>query len=115
MKERPAAILLADILNCIDKISAYTEGLDEAAFLQSDIVQDAVERNIGVIGEAVTKLQKKAPELIASTPNIPWHFARGMRHVIVHDYGTVNYSRVWQTIREDLPKFRAQIAALPKT
>jgi len=113
MSDRPAS-LLADILKCIDKIDAYTQGLDEAAFLQSNLVQDAVARNIGIIGEAVARLQKLAPDIIAATPEIPWHLARGMRHVIVHDYGSVNYSRVWQTIKDDLPTFRAQIASLQR-
>jgi len=94
MSERPVSVLLGDILRCIDKIDAYTQGLDEVAFLESDLIQDAVTRNIGVIGEAVTKLQKLAPEVISNTPEIPWHLARGMRHVIVHDYGSVNYGRV---------------------
>jgi len=45
-------IYLNDILECITRINEYTKGLDERKFLEKPIIQDAVIRNLEIIGEA---------------------------------------------------------------
>lgn len=112
MTRQRAASLVEDMIACIAKINLYTAGMTEAAFLESNLIQDAVARNLEIIGEAVAKLQAVAPEMVRDTKHIPWHLARGMRNVIAHDYAGVNYQRVWKTIESELPQFKAQLEAL---
>lgn len=65
---------LEHIQEAIGKISRYVPNKDEAEFMASEIVQDAVIRNLEIIGEAVTKL---SPELKAGHADIPWSASPG--------------------------------------
>lgn len=112
MKQMRAAALIEDMIASIGKIDAYTSGMTEPDFLESNLVQDAVARNLEIIGEAAAKLQVVAPDTVRDTTHIPWHLARGMRNIIAHDYAGVNYQRVWKTIKSDLPQFKTQLEAL---
>ena len=71
--------------------------------------QDAVIRNLEVIGEAANKLSL---ELRSSQPNIPCVDIIGMRNRLVHGYLTVDLNIVWSTVHEVLPGFKAKIAML---
>jgi len=52
------------IVEAIDRIFEYTEDLDEAGFLANRLVQDAVIRNIGMIGEAAQNIERTAPDFV---------------------------------------------------
>ena len=56
---------LGHILKAIERISRYTADMDEVAFLNSELVQDAVIRNIEIVGEASNNIQRVAPEFAA--------------------------------------------------
>jgi len=56
MSERPLKIILQDIVEAIDKIAGYTHGMNEEQFLANQLVQDAVIRNLEIIGEAANRL-----------------------------------------------------------
>ncbi|TRZ66909.1 MAG: DUF86 domain-containing protein [Rhodocyclaceae bacterium] len=93
---------IADICAAIEKINRYTFGMDLQAFQASELVQDAVLKNIGVIGEAVTKL---SDGLKKAHPRIQWRDIAGMRNRVVHDYNRVSLMLVWNTIQDVLPEF----------
>ena len=57
MKKDPI-IYIAHISECISRIKIYTEGLDEAGFLQNNLIQDAVIRNFEIIGEATKNINE---------------------------------------------------------
>lgn len=63
---------LSHILCAIERIDRYTTGMDEAGFLNSELVQDAVIRNIEIIGEAANNIQQVAPAFAARHSDIPW-------------------------------------------
>src|SRR3989304_2502329 len=69
-------------------------------FLAEPIVQDAVIRNLEVIGEAVKSL---SPELRAHRPEVPWTQIAGMRDVLIHQYFGVNLETVWNVVERRLP------------
>jgi len=99
---------VADYLEHI--IQASSRAVDYAGdadnfedFMRDTRTQDAVVRNIEIIGEAVTQLQKADPDFTAAHPNIPWEVMRGMRNIVVHEYFGVDPSVVWKTVRNDLP------------
>jgi uncharacterized protein with HEPN domain len=104
---------LAHIAEAIERATNYVRQLpDRAAFEQNPLVQDAVVRNIEVIGEAVNHINRVAPEFIAQHPELPWQDMRDMRNVVIHAYFAVDLQIVWRTVQEDLPKLKQQIDQL---
>lgn len=100
---------LGHVLLAIERIGRYTQDLDGAAFLRNELVQDAVIRNIEIIGEASKNLQSVAPEFVALHPDIPWQVMYTMRNRVSHAYHQVDLEIVWKTIQNDLPKLHAQV------
>ena len=109
MSERSAEVLVEDILEGIDKIQAYTKGLDAKSFCENSLVVDAVLRNFEVIGEAASKLPDT---VVASHPEIEWHKMIGMRNRLIHGYFGVSLKLVWQTIQGDMPELKKKLASL---
>ena len=103
---------LRHILEAIDNIQAYTAGTDLAAFMADRKTQDAVIRNLEVIGEACNNVAKNHPTFASLHSSVPWGFAYEMRNALAHGYFTVDLAIVWQTIQNDLPGLRTQIASL---
>ncbi len=103
---------LGHVLKAIERIDRYTQAMDEVGFLNSDLVQDAVIRNIEIIGEAANNIQRVDPEFAAHYSNIPWQVMYTMRNRVSHGYDKVDLEIVWRTIQGDLPALRAQIMAL---
>lgn len=104
---------LEHILDAIQRIERYVEPIrDEREFISAFIVQDAVIRNLEVIGEAANNVREADADYVAQHPSIPWDLIYGMRNRIFHGYFDINLDVVWQTIKDDLPKLRAQIRAL---
>jgi uncharacterized protein with HEPN domain len=100
---------LAHIVEAIQRIHQYTEDIDELGFLNSALVQDAVIRNIEIIGEASHNILKKYPNFTQSHPEIPFLFAYEMRNAVAHGYFKVDLEIVWKTIKSELPVFERQI------
>jgi uncharacterized protein with HEPN domain len=82
------------------------------AFQQRQLEQDAVIRNIEIIGEAASQIQKHAPEFVMAHPEIPWLDMRDMRNRMIHAYFDVNIIVVWNTVKDDLPRLKKQIEGL---
>lgn len=83
---RDESLYLTDMLECIHKIESYTvDGRD--AFLNTPMMQDAVIRNLEIIGEATKQL---SPELRQASPDVRWQQIAGLRDVLIHGYMKVN-------------------------
>lgn len=109
---------LGHILLAIGRIDRYTAGMDEVGFLNSELVQDAVIRNIEIIGEASNNIQRAAPVFAAEHDHIPWQVMYTMRNRVSHAYDKVDLEIVWRTVVDALPDLRAQVqsalALLPR-
>lgn len=103
---------LEHILTAMERIERYTIGLDQAAFLGSELVQDAVIRNIEIIGEAANSIQRFAPAFAAEHDDIPWLVMYTMRNRLVHGYDKVDLEIVWRTVRRDLPSLYVKVSRL---
>ena len=103
---------LGHILRAIERIERYTADMDEAGFLNSELVQDAVIRNIEIVGEASNSIQRVAPEFAAEHGDIPWLVMYTMRNRVSHGYDKVDLEIVWRTIQCDLPTLYRQVLAL---
>jgi uncharacterized protein with HEPN domain len=107
--ERSDLDLLADIEEAARRIGTYTAGMTYDGFLGNLETQDAVIRNLEIIGEATKNL---SAELRAAQPDIPWKGMAGLRDRLIHDYFGVNLDIVWQIAAVDLPELTAQIGAM---
>ena len=104
---------LEHIAQGIARATGYLEPVSSMeAFEKNPQAQDAVIRNIEIIGEAVTKIQKQAPEFVKAHPEVPWSDIRGMRNKVIHGYFDVELPVVWTTVKDDLPKLKQQINGL---
>ena len=106
---------LGHILKAIGRIERYTEDMSEAMFLSSEMAQDAVLRNIEIIGEASNNIRRVDSAFTARHGDIPWQVMYRMRNRVSHGYNAVNLEIVWKTLQDDLPLLRAQITALSAT
>lgn len=103
---------LGHMLKAIERIDRYTADMDEVAFLNSELVQDAVIRNIEIVGEASNNIQRVAPAFAARHDNIPWLVMYTMRNRVSHGYDKVDIEIVWKTIQRDLPGLYQQLKTL---
>ncbi|MEO0115665.1 MAG: DUF86 domain-containing protein [candidate division WOR-3 bacterium] len=88
------------ILTAIARIEEYTRGMRCETFMANNLVQDAVIRQIEIIGEATKQLSKTIKE---KYPEIPWKDIAGMRDKLIHDYLGVDLNAVWKTVEKDIP------------
>jgi uncharacterized protein with HEPN domain len=75
------------------------------------MVQDAVMRNIEILGEATRNLMECRPDLQTTYPKIPWIDIYAMRNRVAHGYFFINLELVWAVAVENIPELRKQIAA----
>ena len=108
---------LGHILEAIERIQHYVDAMDEVGFLGSKLVQDAVIRNLEVIGEASRNIERAHPDFAAAHPELPLAPANDMRNALSHGYFKVDLGIVWTTIQGNLPDLYAQVqdalASLP--
>jgi len=97
---------LADIVELIDRIERATaEGQD--TFSASEVVQDAVIRNLEVIGEASKAISTRTRHQL---PEIPWREMARLRDLATHHYGLVLSEEVWVIVSRDLPRIRRAVS-----
>ena len=103
---------LSHIAEAIALIQTYTAGMDANSFLGDRKTQDAVIRNLEIIGEACHNVLKHDPAFAQLHPQVPWGFAYEMRNALAHGYFTVDLPIVWTTVTHDLPTLDVQVQAL---
>jgi len=102
-------IYIDHILNSISRILDYISGKDREEFEADLVTQDAVVRQLEIIGEATKRVSK---ELRSKHPDIPWSDMAGMRDVLIHNYIDVDLGVVWKTASENIPDLKALIIKL---
>ena len=100
MSRRSDVDLLQDMAEAARRAADYCEGLDYEGFVCDTKTQDAVVRNIEIIGEAVGNVSEESKR---QHPELPWKNMAGMRNRLIHDYFGVNLDVVWDVISNDLP------------
>jgi uncharacterized protein with HEPN domain len=109
MSERIDQDFLSDIQEAIRRIMTYTAGMTYQVFLRDTKTQDAVIRNLEVMGEAVKNLSK---DLRERYPDVPWKSMAGVRDRLIHHYFGVNLDIVWQIVEDELPKIVPQLEGI---
>ena len=107
-KSLRAAHYLGHILEAIERIERYTETVAFEGFAASDMAQDAVIRNLEIIGEACRNIERSDPGFAARHPDFPLRAAIEMRNVLAHGYFGVDLDIVWRTVQTNLPGLQRQ-------
>ena len=98
------------ILDSCRAISQYTTGLDFAAYESDRMVRDAVERRLGIIGEALSRAADLKPALVDRIPEL--RQVVGLRNRVIHGYDAVDDEIVWDIVQNKLPRLQARVAEL---
>jgi uncharacterized protein with HEPN domain len=93
-------VYLSHVLQAIESILKYTEGMTYEDFNSNSLVQDAVIRNFEIIGEATKRVSF---QLRNTYPNVPWSKMAGLRDKLIHDYIKVNLVLLWGVVVDVLP------------
>jgi len=102
-------ILLQHILESIEALREYLIGVDEAEYLSNMEKQDAAERRLQIIGEAIMQMPWEFKD---QYPEIPWEKVAGLRNRLVHEYFDIDHKLVWNILEKSVPEFKKQIQSL---
>jgi uncharacterized protein with HEPN domain len=97
------AVYLRYMLNAIEQLEFYTRGMSESEFNSRPMVQDAVARQIEIVGEAANKV---SVEFQGLHPKLPWMSTMSIRSKILSEDFKLDVATVWNTIQDDLPLFK---------
>jgi len=100
---------LDDMIGFARKVLAYTDDLDQAAFVASGLTYDATLRNLELIGEAATHIPE---EIRTSHPEIPWRMIVATRNRLIHGYLGIDNDTLWSIIRDEVPELPTLLEAL---
>ena len=97
---------LLHILEAIDNLVEFTDGVSFEEYKSSKILRFAVIKNLEIIGEAAYLLTKK---FTSEHPEIEWETIVCMRHVLVHGYYQIKDEIIWSTIHADLQPLKDKV------
>ncbi len=106
---RETRFFLSDILDAIEAIERFVEGIDYQDFVNDDKTSSAVVLKFQIIGEAA----KRVPDSVRDkAPNVPWKEMAGMRDRLIHAYFGIDYKLVWDAIEIAIPQIKPEIIRL---
>lgn len=102
-------IYIEHILNSIERIQSYISDKEQFEFNYDFILQDAVVRQLEIIGEATKRISQGFRN---THEEIPWQDMAGMRDILIHDYIDIDFDIVWKTAPESIPKLKVLLSDL---
>ena len=110
--QRELKTYIEDIVLAINKIEKYCKGMTKEDLINNELVQDAVLRNLEVIGEAVKKIPNDVRQ---SYSDIPWRKIAGLRDILIHEYFGINMNIVWDVIENKLQALKLAALEIQET
>jgi uncharacterized protein with HEPN domain len=101
---------LWDIADCCAAAGRFATGKAFSDYLADDMLRSAIERKLGIIGEAFVKLEEADPAQVENFPEL--RKIIGLRNRIVHGYDTLDEELVWDVVKNRLPVLQKQVEAL---
>lgn len=111
MSKRGDIESLYDIRESVTRIKAYIKKLDYQEFLTDKKTQDAVVRNLEIIGEAVKNI---SDDFKKKHKNVEWKKLAGLRDKIIHFYFGVNWDIIWDVVKNRMPELNDKIGNILK-
>ena len=97
---------LEDIIEYSKNVTMLIEGYSFEKLIADKRTYSSVMKNVEVVGEAAFMLTKAFKK---KHPATPWKFVQGMRHVLVHDYATIDDRELYNTAVNDIPVLKEQV------
>ncbi len=91
---------LADMLQFVQELQSFVNGVPVDAFVQNRVLCLATEKLFINLGEAASRMGLQATAMI---PNVPWRQIVGLRNVLAHGYEAVAHEVLYRTAQDDLP------------
>jgi uncharacterized protein with HEPN domain len=108
-RDRGDPAFLYDMLKAARDVLRFVHGKSRVEYDADDILQAAVERKVEIIGEAARNLSKGFRD---GNPQVPWQQITTTRHILAHDYDTVNHDTVWRIVTMHVPDLIGQLTPL---
>lgn len=102
-------VYLKHILDAITRIEEYTVRIEYEDFMENNLIQDGVIRQVEIIGEAAKRVSNRIREKYL---DIPWKDMAGMRDKLIHDYLGVDMDALWDTVEYDIPVLKSKLKDL---
>ncbi len=97
------------IREAIGNIESFLEGTRTCEdFVANKLLCHAVIYNLQCIGECAYKLSR---DFVVEHSEMDWEAIEGLRHVLVHDYYTVNMNKVWMIVEKDVPELKKYLSS----
>ncbi len=109
MSRRDLDLRIDDIIDALQTIASYIDGITYDQWTNDRKTIDAVIRNIEIIGEAANHIPE---DIQIRYADIPWAQMRSIRNLLIHEYFGVDIDIIWQTITDDLPDLLKKITAV---
>jgi uncharacterized protein with HEPN domain len=109
MFERDETVYVRHMLDAIHRIERYVRDADPSRFAKDEMLQDAVVRQLEILGEAAGRVSR---ESCSRHPAIPWPKITGLRHRLIHDYFEVDLNLVWRVVTVDLIEVTPHVEAM---
>lgn len=109
MNRRDDKVYLQHVLDAILAIERFTGGVTYEQFVRNEMMQQAVVRELEIVGEAGRNLSE---EFRTQHPEIPWREIIGMRNRIIHAYFDLDLGAVWDAVQLDVPTLKLQIETI---
>ena len=108
---RDYMLYIKDMISAIEKIERYANSISLKEFLENELIQDGIIRNLEVLGEA----SKNIPEDIRTKySQIEWRKIAGLRDILIHAYFNVDLSMIWDIISNHLPALKEELLKITK-
>lgn len=104
-------VFIFDILDAILRIYSYLKGVSFQQFLKNTEKQDAVVRNLEIIGEAANKFSDVFRQ---ANPHISWRSIINMRNKLIHAYDSVDVEIVWDVCQKELLPLKKSLTKILK-
>lgn len=109
MSKRKQNDSLKDIVEAIQRIESYIAEYNKESFLEDSKTQDAVIRNLEIVGEATKNISST---FRLANAKIPWKNMAGLRDRLIHDYFGVNLDIVWEIASSELGSVKLEIVQI---
>lgn len=99
---RDPRVHLLDVLEAAENIQSFMAGRDRTVYDDDLLLRSAVERQLQIMGEALSRLRREDAAVAARVPDAAKII--GFRNVLVHGYDIVDREQVWTAITIEVPK-----------